>query len=283
MSTIKRVFIKSQDQFRSAYDVETYSVLPPGVYQASYDQRHDVVTYKENHSVHDGIIDLPTPEYTELINDVDVFFSEDSKARFKQMNYTHKYNILLWGKPGTGKSILTKRVTNKVISLGGVALVNPDISNLLKILEPLNSIQPDTSILVILEEFEEEARRYERALLNLLDGPHQMKNVMYIATTNYLDKVPRRMVRPGRFSNTLEIKLPDENARRFYLQQKFTDEVIIEDIVSATKDFTIDEVKEVVKQYYCLGKNLKHVSDLISKNPSRFLDESDDEDEDDDF
>jgi len=147
----------------------------------------------------------------------------------------------------------------------------------------LNSIQPDTSILVILEEFEEEARRNERSLLNLLDGPNQMKNVMYVATTNYLDKVPRRMVRPGRFSNTLEIKLPDDNARRFYLQQKFTDIDLIESIVGVTKDFTIDEVREVVKQHYCLNKPLKRVADLISKNPSRFLDESGDDDEDDEF
>ena len=271
MSLISRVFIKTDNKFMTALDITTFERLPPGTYQGNYNPRTEQTTYEAIDSVHDGIVDLPTVEFIDIVSDVDMFFSPGAVSRFDEMNLTHKYNLLLYGAPGCGKSVITRRIINKVIRDGGIALVNPNIRNLHKILEPINSIQPDTKVLVILEEFEEEASDYERELLNLLDGPQQMKNVMYIATTNYLDQVPKRMMRPGRFSNTIEIKSPGDEARRFYLSQKFTNTELVDKIVSMTKDFTIDELKEVVKQHYCLSKDLKKITDSIRKNPSRFI------------
>jgi hypothetical protein len=62
-------------------------------------------------------------------------------------------------------------------------------------------------------------------LLNILDGIGQMENTIYLATTNYPEKLKERILnRPSRFDRRYKIEKPDSNIRKFYFEKKLRDE-----------------------------------------------------------
>ena len=79
----------------------------------------------------------------------------------------------------------------------------------------------DRPIMVIWEEFENWVAGYEADILNILDGVHQVDNVFYIATTNYIQQIPPRIRnRPSRFADVIEIGPPSANLRKAYIEAK---------------------------------------------------------------
>ncbi len=56
-------------------------------------------------------------------------------------------------------------------------------------------------------------------LLSLLDGEKQIQKVMYIATTNYFEKIDDRLTnRPSRFDEIIKAKPLGKKARRAYFE-----------------------------------------------------------------
>lgn len=53
-----------------------------------------------------------------------------------------------------------------------------------------------------------------------MDGIYSVENVIYIATTNYIDRLDKGLIRPGRFDIQLEIPLFDK-ALALKMCQKF--------------------------------------------------------------
>jgi ATP-dependent 26S proteasome regulatory subunit len=61
----------------------------------------------------------------------------------------------------------------------------------------------------------------EHEVLALLDGELQIDNVVFIATTNYPERLDRRIVnRPSRFDIVKLIDMPNAAARKLYLTTK---------------------------------------------------------------
>ena len=61
-------------------------------------------------------------------------------------------------------------------------------------------------------------------LLQWLDGSHQINKVINIATTNYPERLDRRIVsRPRRFDRIIKIEAPAARIRETYLAKKLPD------------------------------------------------------------
>jgi SpoVK/Ycf46/Vps4 family AAA+-type ATPase len=101
---------------------------------------------------------------------------------------------------------------------------------------------------------------------------------MYIATTNYIDKIPARVRRPGRFSSVIKVGFPNAKARAHYLSTKLKDKAMIASIVERTDGFSIDELKEVVRGVYCMGKDLDSYIQYVKPNNNKQQDMDDDDD-----
>lgn len=276
-------YLKIDKDHSPSPGIEVVSKLQPNVYRVDYDYNTDSVTFVTMESNHDELVDLPGTEYESVISDVDVFLTPECQARFDEVGFLHKFNILLHGLPGTGKTCLVNRVAQKVIDSGGIVLFNPPPAALKVTFSALDSIQPETRVLIIFEEMDDHVRRDEATLLHVLDGEVQKKNAMFIATTNYIDKIPARVRRPGRFSTVLEVKFPNELARRAYLQTKLKDKKTIETIVERTEGFSIDELKEVVRGHYCMGKELNSYINYVAKNSGKLTGEDTHDTDDDDY
>jgi SpoVK/Ycf46/Vps4 family AAA+-type ATPase len=85
----------------------------------------------------------------------------------------------------------------------------------------------------------------------MLDSAKSIDNVLFIATTNYPDRLdPRIYNRPGRFSHVVKIGLPTEKAREAYLKAILKDHRDVDFIVSETGNFTIDHLTALCNALY---------------------------------
>jgi SpoVK/Ycf46/Vps4 family AAA+-type ATPase len=95
----------------------------------------------------------------------------------------------------------------------------------------------------------------ESELLSLLDGEGQIDNVVFIATTNYPERLDPRIVnRPSRFDRVVKIGMPTKAARKMYIASRLGDDFADLELWSAeTKDLSIAHIKEIIVSVHCLG------------------------------
>jgi len=231
--------------------------FPTGVYTAVW---HPMAGQAEITSVElttDDLVDFPDSNYKIMLKEVQTFFTDKCKQTFKKLGFTYKKAVLLYGKPGTGKTCLVIRLSNEFSKTykDGVTLFNPDLESYEIFREHLPKEIP---LLCIFEEFDSIIFRQEESFLGMLDGELQRPNTFYLFTTNFLEKIDHRMLRPGRISNTVEIKIPSKESRLHYLKAKLPE---LEDSelnrwVEKTDKLTVDELKASVLMTQCYGYSL---------------------------
>lgn len=281
------VYLKIGHEYQPIPDARTVSKLPPGIYSVAFDARIKSLSFGEAKTTHDDLIDLPGTAYSEVMEDLNFFFTEECSRLFKEVGLLQKMNILLYGVPGSGKTCLVNRVTHKMIQENGIVLFNPPPSALVEVFRVLDLLQPDTKVLVIFEELDQLVKTHgEGEFLNVLDGEVQKSNAMFIATTNYINNIPKRIKRPGRFPIRKEVKLPSLEARAYYCNAKLRNTELASSIADLTEGFTIDQLKDVIRAHYCMKKPLDAViSDLRTEFELQegYAPKGDDSSEDDDW
>jgi len=128
---------------------------------------------------------------------------QNNKDLFMKHGINYKLGLLLYGCPGTGKSSVARAIATYL----DWQLVFIDLKNssYAELTSALNSINPKQ--VVLLEdidcavgdrETDGVARSFE-LLLQILDGALSPTNVVFIATTNYIEKLDSAFLREGRF------------------------------------------------------------------------------------
>lgn len=260
-------------------DISEAPRLPPGVYDVFQDSKGELY-FKSSKITHDNLVDLPDTVYDQVVKEIKIFLAPETRQAYDSYGFIYKRSSLLFGKPGTGKTCIVNKVAREVVEkVRGVVIFNPNPDTLSKALEVLDDVQPETTIMVIFEELDELLKRYESNLLNLLDGEVQKENIIYMATTNHVDRIPDRIRRPGRFSSVLEVVFPTDVARLLYLKsKKITDSEELDSLVKATEGYSIDELKELVLSIKCLGYTTEDALARISKNKGSLIEAAEYED-----
>jgi SpoVK/Ycf46/Vps4 family AAA+-type ATPase len=260
------VFVKTGTDYRAISAAETVPCLSPGMYTIKINRMTGSITFQLSTLTHDNLVDLPNPVYTHIVKEMGMFMEDEVKKAFETEGFIYKRSTLLYGAPGTGKTCVVNRIIGQVIAKNGIVLFNPPVLAMAEIFKILNSIQPEVLTMVVFEEFDETVSEYENELLSILDGQVQKKNMIIMATTNYINKIPKRIQRPGRFSTVIEMGMPTKKEREFYLDKKLkTNRHLIPEIVEMTKGFSIDEVKETVLAHVCLKQPLPEIVARINK------------------
>lgn len=154
---------------------------------------------------------IHTRETEQLIR-TNVFSPLKNTAACRKHRIPLKRGILLEGTYGTGKS-LTARVTAKVATDNGWTFIMLDRSQGLKAaIEFARAYQP---CVIFAEDIERAADRSEEGvndLVNLIDGMvSKTMEMMIVLTTNFIEKIDKALLRPGRFDAVLSIAPPDSD------------------------------------------------------------------------
>jgi hypothetical protein len=239
----------------------TIDNLPPGAYDIQHDNRGVYVTPALPPS--GLLLELPSMRSEEVIKVVDNFW--DSEGDYKDGNQfviggaAFKAGVMIYGPPGSGKSCTIKLVNRKLIARGGTVFFSsghPAYTS--AFLHDFATIERDRKSIVILEDIDSLIHNYgETHYLEMLDSAKTINNVLFIATTNYPEKLdPRIYNRPGRFSHIIKIGLPGIETRKAYLEAILKDHKDVEVIVDKTSGFTIDHLTALVNAVYREKKEL---------------------------
>lgn len=240
----------------------TVPTLPPGCYDLAADNQG---TYCIPVPEPTGLLlELPEMRSEEVIKIVENFWASEKDYkegnRFVRGGANFKAGIMIFGEPGTGKSCTIKIVSRKLVHRGGTVFyagVNPGIVN--SFLGDFRTVEPDRKCIVILEDIDSLIGYYgEAAYLEMLDSAKTIDNVMFIATTNYPDRLDARIYnRPGRFSQVVKIGLPGEAARRAFLEAILLDYSDVDAIVAGSEGYSIDHLSALINAVYREKKDLQ--------------------------
>jgi hypothetical protein len=240
--------------------------VPAGVYEIAWNPNVGNYTLRKQPFKTDELYHLPSPEITDILNDIENFW--DRIEKYKEYNFVHKRGILMYGEPGCGKSGIIQLVAQNLIERDGI-LFNikdeQDVDSFTTFIPTFRKIEPNRPIVVLLEDIDSIAseNKYQTArLLNILDGVKQIEGVVYIATTNYPEKLEERITnRPSRFDRRYKVDLPNEEIRRAYVINKLTKEDVeqndIDEWVKRTEGMSLSHLKEVLISVVVMGRTFE--------------------------
>lgn len=244
--------------------------LPSGVYTLSF---HPMVgpILEPTEAKYDKLVDLQNEAYKRVLRDIETFLKPETQAKFAKYGFVYKRSALLHGLPGTGKTCIVNRVMEKARERDAIVLFNPNPTFLHEAFTLLEQNEPGRMVMVIFEEFDDILRKHEGTLLSLLDGEVQKSNVMYLATTNYVDRIPARIMRPGRFSSIIEVGYPSESERLHFLRAKLPEhaDTVLSQWARETEGFSIDELKDTILSVECLDYALTEAVQRVQASKDR--------------
>lgn len=224
----------------------SYPKIPSGIYEPEMDYNGNFWLERIQFST-DELLDLPDDPSTIVLNHILDFWAK--RQAFIDLNITFKRGIILYGPPGSGKSTTIYRLATVLEAQDAIMIVSKSPHMAEKAIATVKKLEPNRKIIIVFEDLDGVIRRYgDESLTQLLDGGSDVNNVLFLATTNYPDSIPARVInRPSRFDVVIEIGMPSEAARRYYIKAMVPN--ILEDLetlVFATEDLTLAEIKEII-------------------------------------
>jgi AAA+ superfamily predicted ATPase len=244
----------------------TVSHLPPAIYTLASDGSS--IYFNKTEVLTDDLIELDDSAAIRVIEGIERFWR--SKRKFDRFGILFKRGILMWGPAGSGKTATVNMLMKDLVDRGGMVVIVQSPPVAIRGLHELRRIEPDRPIIVVLEDIEEMICNYgEHGLLGLLDGEHQVSNVVVLATTNYPELLGERIInRPSRFDEVILVDMPSAKARYRYLKHVLKDTVPDMELrkwVAATDKFSIAHLRELIVATQCLDRPYEEVVDRLRR------------------
>jgi proteasome regulatory subunit len=191
---------------------------------------------------------------------------------FKDVGVEPPTGILLYGPPGSGKTLIAKAVASRAnatfLRMSGSELVQKYVGEGARLVRDVFQMARDKApCIVFIDEIDAvgghrthdgttgsaEVNRTMVQLLSELDGFEERGEVKIIAATNRIDLLDPALLRPGRFDRIIEIPLPDEKGRleifKIHTRNMALDnDVDIDKLVKMTNDLSGADIKAIVTE-----------------------------------
>ena len=220
-------------------------------------------------------LDEEKNELIEIVN----FLKEPKK--FQEMGAKIPRGILLYGKPGTGKTLIAKAIAGEAkvpfISMSGSEFIEMfaglGASRVRKLFEKAKKVSP---CIVFIDEIdaigarrtggsgaESENNQTLNQLLVEMDGFDTDETVIVLAATNRPEMLDKALLRPGRFDRQITIAVPDARGREEILKihsanKPLGDDIDLKDIAVNTAGFTGAELANVLNEAAIIATTRGH-------------------------
>jgi len=201
---------------------------------------------------------------------------------FRRIGIQPSKGILLFGPPGTGKTMLSKAVATEskanFISVKGSEILSKWFGESeRKIAEIFKKGRQASPCIIFFDEIDAiapmrgsgvgEPRVVERmvnTILSEMDGLEELRGVVVIGATNRPDLIDAALLRPGRFDEVVLVSPPDERARRDILKvhvksMALDDDVNSESLAKKTEGYSGADIEALCRKagVIALHENIK--------------------------
>ena len=209
-----------------------------------------------------------------------VQFLKDPK-KFNEMGAKIPRGVLLYGKPGTGKTLIAKAIAGEAnvpfISMSGSEFIEMfaglGASRVRKLFEKARKVAP---CIVFIDEIdaigsrrtsssgaESENNQTLNQLLVEMDGFDTEETIIVLAATNRPEMLDKALLRPGRFDRQITINVPDKRGREEILKihsknKKLAENVKLETIAEDTAGLTGAELANILNEAAILATINEH-------------------------
>ncbi len=190
---------------------------------------------------------------------------------FERIGVDPPKGILLYGAPGTGKTLIAKAVAHEAkatfIRMSGSELVHKFIGEGAQLVRELFTLARERApSIVFIDEIDAvgsirtndgtsgsaEVQRTLMQLLAEMDGFNSRGDVRIMAATNRVDMLDPALLRPGRFDRVIEVPLPDAPSRfeilRIHSHRMNLEEVRMDQLSEMTEGFSGAELQAVCRE-----------------------------------
>ncbi|MFH1971447.1 MAG: CDC48 family AAA ATPase [Patescibacteria group bacterium] len=189
---------------------------------------------------------------------------------FDQAKTQPAKGILLYGSPGTGKTLIAKAVASECgvnfISVKGPQLLSKYIGESERaVREVFKKAKQAAPSIVFFDELDSlvpvrnqnsDSQVIERVVsqfLTELDGIEELKEVVILAATNRIDLIDPALLRTGRFDFLIEVPKPDEKTRyeifKIHTKEKpLAKDVNLKNLAKETQDLVGSDIESICKK-----------------------------------
>ena len=229
----------------------------------------DIVDFSKNIGINFSSV-AGNEEAKESLMDIIDFLKNPEK--YEKYGARMPKGIILYGEPGTGKTLLAKAVAGEAnvpfYALSGSDFVQVYVGvGAARVRSLFKKAKSKGKAVIFIDEIdaigkarsnnESSSTNSERdqtlnALLTEMSGFGEGEGIIVIAATNRLDMLDKALLRPGRFDRHIEVSLPDVKAREkilsLYLDNKPHENIDIKDIARKTSYFSGAKLENLVNE-----------------------------------
>jgi len=186
---------------------------------------------------------------------------------YEELGIKPPKGVILYGEPGTGKTLLAKAVANQTsatfLRIVGSELIQKYLGDGPKLVRELFRLADDMApSIVFIDEIdavgtkrydsksggEREIQRTMLELLNQLDGFDARSDVKVIMATNKIESLDPALIRPGRIDRKIKFPLPNAKTKRRIFnihtgKMSLGDDVELEEFIMSKEDISGADIK----------------------------------------